>query len=476
MAMTRMKQGIMRCALLCAALCCLALLCAAPAMADGWFCPSCGRTNTETRCANCGKSRPAGADTLKVTGYLAVYSRSTEQYVRRSDGRLSGLGRDEYVAFSLDLTNQGKGEHWFRDVHFRVDGGEPLRLMDFSLQGNRQTKCHVYHTNMDRMAPGTHKVEFYVNGMLVNTDHFHLIRDWQSIMPYPGSAQIAAVSGKGRSPYVVFYPQFGAVQGLTEFALDFWIDDMDDYTYFAAMDWEMDVSSLKQKYASVTNDYNDPGGVYCGFQRWENGRTGVIMSVWDVFCKDRSGRTKVYCARELYPEVREGVSKTSGEGSFQQFIQEYHWEARHPYRMLMQQSTSEDTGNTVLTMWVCDLVSMRWDRLVSFDLGYASAYMHTKSMAGFMENYGTSHAGQVRNVSIANVRGRNYRTGQWVAARDMVFTVNNSITMMDYIGSYSFGADDHSFWIITSGVSGLCRLPKSGSRYSVKYASTDSPY
>ena len=178
----------------------------------------------------------------------------------------------------------------------------------------------------------------------------------------------------------------------------------------------------------------------------------------------------------VYPEVREGVSQTSSEGSFQQFSRPYHWEEKHPYRMLMQMSSSDETGNTVLTMWVCDLVSMKWDRLVSWDLGYKSSYIKTYALAGFMENYGTRYAGSVRNVSFSNIRGRDYQSNRWVAAKSVTFTVNNSMTALKYSGSYNFGSDDSTFWIITSGVNGLCRSPGSGSTYYVSRASEDSPY
>ncbi len=144
--------------------------------------------------------------------------------------------------------------------------------------------------------------------------------------------------------------------------------------------------------------------------------------------------------------------------------------------MLIQMSQSKSTGNSELAMWICDLESMEWTELVKWDLGYSSRVMKTKYLAGFMENYLTQYTGSVRNVSFSNIRGKNYKTGKWVGVKSVEYTVNNSITDLGYMGSYNFGSDDSTFWIITSGVEGLCRLPKSGSEFSVKNVSTDQPY
>ena len=424
----------------------------------------------------CGVFSAVQAKTYTCTGYMSVYSKTTEQYIRSSDGRMDDLGPDEYIAFEVVVKNNLKSDLRFENVYFRVDGGEELRLKDFTLGPEQQTRCHIFYTNMQKIDPGFHRVMFYVNGAPTYCPDFYLIRAWNSLLRYPSDSQIAAVKGKARSPYITYYPNFSGTRGITEYSIDFWIDDLDDDTYFSTMDWDMDTSSLKAKYKNVYNDYNTPGGVYCGFQSWENGKKGVIMSVWDVFCEDYNGNVTAYRAKELYPEVKEGVHKVSGEGSFQQFIKEYNWKVRHPYRMLMQQSVSQETGNTVLTMWICDLVMNRWEELVSFDLGYYSAYMNTWDLGGFLENYGTQVAGYVRNVSFSNIRGRDYYTGRWVAADSVTFHVNNSIDPLPYMGSYNFGSDNSTYWIITSGVSGLSSNPADGLTYSVRNRTTESPY
>jgi len=416
------------------------------------------------------------AESVSYKGYFAIYSISDETYVRSSTGNPGEAGSNEYVAFRFELKNTSSSRTVWKNVTCYVDGTEMGRWGDMTVNGYETQYLHVYRVNMVKLSAGSHRFEVYIGGKRVVSDSFTTIRNWSSLMKYPTARQISAAAYSGRSPYIVFYPQFSGTTVLSEYSIDFQIDDMEKGTYFSTMDANMDISSLTSRYSSVTNDYNDPGGFYCGFQQWENGKTAVIMSVWDIFCKDRYGNKTTICATQLYPTYKRGVSKTSAEGSFQQFLIEYKWETRHPYRMLMQRSFSDTTGNTVLTMWVCDLKTMEWTELVSWDLGYNSSGIKTCELAGFMENYDTQYCGNVRNVSFSNIRGRDSATGRIYAAKTVRFTVNNSITASDYTGSYNFGADDSSFWIITSGVNGLCRNPSSGTGYTVKNSSTDSPY
>ncbi len=416
---------------------------------------------------------------LEVAAHMAVYKRSTEEFIRDSDGRMDELGEDEYISFVFTIKNTDSQDLKMDSLYARIDGGESLRWKGGSLGVGQRMHCHIYASHMEKLAPGTHELSYYVNDISVYTGHLHLIRAWQKMMRYPTGEQIAAVSGRARSPYICYCPVFSDVRGITEYSVDFWVDDLDEGTYFSTMNWTMDTSSLKEKYPSLLNDYTEPGCCYCGFQCCKDGKMKVIMSVWDIFCETADGRQAVVRAKELFPGEAKSCKATL-EGSFQQFLREYRWEAKHPYRMLMQQSVSEETGNTTLTMWVCDLISMSWEKLVAFDIGYKSEFIPAWSLRGFLENYLEDHAGSVRNVSIANIRGRDHQTKKWVAAERMSFSVNTMRLPLNWseqhMGSYDFGADDSTFWIITSGVEGLCTPPDSGSVFSVKHATTDSPY
>lgn len=418
---------------------------------------------------------------FEINTYLAVYKRSTEEFVRRSDGRMDDLGADEYIALVIEEKNISPGEQKLEHPYVRIDGRDTTSWKSYSLAPGKQTRVHVYSNYMEKLSPGTHKFEYFINGESVYTGHFHLIRPWKQIMPYPSKAQIDEANGKTRSPFIAFWSHFTDVKGLTEYSIDFWLDEMDKGTYFCTMNFYMDLSSLKEKYTSLSNEYTSPGCAYCGFQQHGDGKLAMIMTVWDVICRDKNGAETVICAKQLYPEGKADPNKTMAEGSFKQRIREYQWKTKHPYRMLMQRSDSAETGNAVLTMWVCDLVDMRWDKLVSFDLGYKSDFIFTSNLGGFMENYEKDYAGSVRNVTISNIRGRDHRTGKWVAAEKMSFWANCSVPALgvkheEPKGSYQFGSDGSSFWIITSGVDGLCAPPKDHTVFSVVHTTTDSPY
>ena len=126
-------------------------------------------------------------------------------------------------------------------------------------------------------------------------------------------------------------------------------------------------------------------------------------------------------------------------------------------------------------MWLQDLLTMGWTKLVAWDLGYPSRYIQPTDVYGFMENYLNYSAGCLRAVNISSIRCRDAWDDRWMAVRSVDYTVNNSAIELDYNGSYNFGADDSSFWIITSAVDGLCKPPQSGI-YSVVDSSSDSPY
>ncbi len=419
----------------------------------------------------CLPASAASQVSVDVQGFMAVYDTYSEQYIRNSDGIPYDLGRNEYIAFALYVTNTSRSASEYKSVYFRVDGGRELHLNGFTLEPGDYTRCHIYHDNMTELGPGLHLVQFFLNKQEVYSERFYLTRDWHAIMHYP-TAGLYAPEG-GRAPYVLFIPRFGT-KVISEYSIDFSIDDTADGTYFSMLSAEMDVSALRKKYKNLYNDYTYPGGFYCGFKLWDNDVRTIIMNVWDIFCEDKYGNRSVICATQLYPEYKRGVSQPAGEGSYQQFITEYPWQTHHPYRMLMQRSTSDTTGNAVLTMWICDLMTMQWDELVSWDLGYASAGINTAKAAGFLENFNPYFSPYVRNVNFSNIRGRN-GSGNWTAVKSVEFYVDFTGTH-NYTGSYDFGSDNTSFWIITTGVSGFGRNPEPGSTFSVKNISKEEPY
>ncbi len=410
----------------------------------------------------------SSAAQLKFTSKAAVYSVSGESYVRDLNGHEECPNENEYVSFMVTVTNPMRADFRCTEVYFRVDNGEKLFLSDFTLKAGQSVLCHIWRHNMEKLAPGSHLVQLFMNGENVYNRRMYLMRNWRPKITFPTPQQIDSVKNDGRSPYIVFWPDFGGISGFTQYSIDFSVDHMNDGTYFCAVGGQLDHSEFDKLHGSGWSGST----FYCGLQSWENGKTGVIMSVWDLVPPNGSN-APIVCANQLYPSFKAGVSKDSMEGRFQQFIVEYPWAAQHPYRLLIQLGTQEN-GNGTFTMWLRDLITMQWTKLVTWDLGYPCRQIMPYNVYGFLENYHTYAAGYVRAVNFSDLRCLDAQTGQWKALKTVNYTVNNSSIVLDYNGSYNFGADDSSFWIATSGVSGLCPLPGSTS-YSVQKASEDSP-
>ena len=335
---------------------------------------------------------------------------------------------------------------------------------DVTPDSSADETSELYHFDPEELAalgPGLHEVEVFVDGEPVSSRRLYVPRDWDAIMTPPTAEQIEDAADAGRSTYVTFYPLFDkAVTALTEYAMDFSIDDMDRGTYFSTVNATVDPSALTQQGITLLDNYGDPTGLYGGFQCWDDGKTGVIMTVWDVLCQDAQGSITVIKAKPLYVDDRATVLNveegSEGEGNFQQFKMEYPWQPEHPYRMLIQMGTNEASGNATATMQVCDLITCEWTKLVTWDLGYPSGSIKTEYLCGFLENYDSAYAGSVRSANFSNIRGRDAESGEWVAADTVHFMLNNGMDSFDYVGSYQVGADDSSFYAITSGVDGLC--------------------
>ncbi len=267
----------------------------------------------------------------------------------------------------------------------------------------------LYHFDPEELAalgPGLHEVEVFVDGEPVSSRRLYVPRDWDTIMTPPTAGQIEDAADAGRSTYVTFYPLFDkAVTALTEYAMDFSIDDMDRGTYFSTVNATVDPSALTQQGITLLDNYGDPTGLYGGFQCWDDGKTGVIMTVWDVLCQDAQGSITVIKAKPLYVDDRAAVLNveegSEGEGNFQQFKMEYPWQPEHPYRMLIQMGTNEASGNATATMQVCDLITCEWTKLVTWDLGYPSGSIKTEYLCGFLENYDSAYAGSVRSANFS---------------------------------------------------------------------------
>jgi len=394
---------------------------------------------------------------MAYTGQVNVYSISGNSYLRGCGrtGNLSDLGSDEFLSYCLLVENNSGSEYTWDSAYVQVDGGEAWHWAAGSMPAGSSVLFHIYHQNMQTcLEPGEHMVTWYFNNQQVHYERFLITQDmnWASVFPIPSDAEIENHnrSSSIRSPYLYGWLSIPAQTRYTEYMVDFKADHLPNGTYCCLSNWTMDYSSLERQYQSVWTEY-DSIHAYAGFQSLQNGEKVGIMSFWDVYCQDASGRVTTIRAKRVYPETTNHTEDFGGEGTGAHCIVPYPWEADHWYRMHLICSTSPQTGNTVVDQWVCDLETGAYTLLCSYDTGVAGATFKG-STAIFLENFVTEYSGDVRTMEVCNAWYLDADTNQWYAIREAYIGSDGGLPRLE--GSYSFGTADNRFWMITSGVGG----------------------
>jgi len=412
---------------------------------------------------------------------IAVYSISQERYVR-SCGQvadLSALGTDEYYSFVLNYTSLGSQTKEIRNFYVRVDDGPKWAWASSSLSPHTKHSAHIYYSNMKNlMKPGTHKAVWYMNDTPVMTQSFTLTSaaDWYGRFPIPSAAEIqyANQTAAVRSPYLCGWLDIGSSVRYSEYAVDFKADFLPKATYCALANVKMDFSGLEKKYKNVHTDGHI--SLYAGFQRrWNEYIT--IMSAWDIYYTDKNGVEHTLRPRQIYPDkIYIGNGSFGGEGTGLQMLMPFDWEANHWYRMLLQCGQSEN-GTTTVEQWVCDLETGKWTLMCKCDTGLPDSCF-VGPCAFFLENFDNDLAGEVRAMEVANVRIREVGKSSWRSIRSASLSSNGGLP--HYNGSYAYGADENSFFMITSGAGGdwfgTNRAPKNHRNYTVNHGASTSPY
>ena len=384
---------------------------------------------------------------------FAVHSINDDQYIRHVGPDLSAdtlYGHEYYVLYLTIHNNSGKVQNYSKAV---------LSVDDHSytwedLTVNKAFSLRLSRDAMKMISAGKHVCTLQLDGNLVHSNTFVMQRDWGSLMKLPTQEQINRYNPEGqRSPYISFRTGFGSCGGYTEYSVDVHTDHLPYGTYLCSIDWWMDLSSLEKNYTKVWADYGGAGGGYCGLQVWDDGTRGVIMTLWDTFCEDQFGNVSQIKAKVLYPEnAADTDHNNSSEGSFVHYSYPYDWKAGKGYRFLLQQSNGNN-GNVLMTLWIGDIEAGAWTKLFCFDTGIQDIWI--RSTGGFLENYIVKTSGEVRTMEFRNIRARMRNSGRWEDAESVTYSINASVGTSSYQGSYNFGQDSRSCWIITSGIPGL---------------------
>lgn len=296
---------------------------------------------------------------------------------------------------------------------------------------------------------------------------------WNKVISLPSASEIQAFRGTARAPYICCQPEFSGVTAFYEFSVDFRADHLPRGTYLCVSNFGFNDAGLLKRYASVKRDYEGVAG-YAGFQKYEDGTTGIILTVWDSYCYDRSGRKITYQATQVYPAGNKGFevcvgNTVTGEGCFVHTLLPYNWVEGRNYRALLQLTNPTDGANSHLIFWACDLQTGAWTRLVEYDLGYSGTYMYWTT--AFLEDFSYHDAGSLRSMVLSNFRVHATSKAEWVTTKKATFSCNYSNG-----GSYQYGSAGNAFYTITTGLPNRCSRPADRKTYTVSSCEGGSPY
>ncbi len=412
-----------------------------------------------------GTASAAPSDNITVSFKTAVYSISKETFVRWTSERasLDECGEDEYITVCPVLTNTSGTAVTLRNVYIRIDGGRELRWAnDIPLEPGKSAQLHVYHSNEEYLTPGLHTVAIYTGDTLMASGHFGIGRDWSEIFKFPSEAQIAARPADKRSPYLSTWLSTDGAK-FDAYCVDFKSDHIPYGTYSAVFNGYLDFSSLEDQYVSVDN-----GGhisLYGGVQQGAEGKeSNSILTVWDIYCTDKNGNQTIIHPERTYTAEKTDIDKLIGgaEGEGSQTLLPYNWQAGRWYRMLLRCGTSETTGNTTVEQWFQDLTTDEWTHICTYDIGVKNSCFRG-NVAIFSENFLKQYAGGVRSLEFTNVRIHTSEGWKDVTSTGYIKSrVDETGVLADIYGSWEAGADDSTFYMISTGVPGWGRTENTG--------------
>lgn len=293
---------------------------------------------------------------------------------------------------------------------------------------------------------------------------------WVTRMNIPNSNEIANYNriSTSRSPYIVGWLKTGGMGRFTQFAIDFKADFLPEYTYCSLCNFYLDYSSLSNTYSKIYSQVGLSG--YAGFQRGDSVESKVgILSFWNTYCEDENGNKIKIKPIRVYPE-NDDNNEFSGEGEGVHCLAKYEWEQGKWYRMLLQCGISETTSNTTVEQWVQNLETKNWVLLSKYDIGIKNVAFINDS-AVFLENFNSKTSGEIRTMEVKNIRICLEGSEKWTSIRSANFCEN-----YDYPGSYKYGTDTESFWIITTGISNKAGMNNDLIELKVSEGENTSPF
>ena len=417
-----------------------------------------------TLCLMPARASAASSNGITVSLKTAIYSISNETFVRWVDEPASQdeCGEDEYVTVCAVIKNSSGTDAALQNLCISIDGGEKLHWRnEITIEAGKSARFHVYHANEEYLTPGLHRAVVYASDEPLYTGRFGIGRAWSEIFTLPTEEQIAARSADGRSPYVVTWLSTGKDIRYDAYCVDFKSDHIPYGTYSSLFNGYLDYSSLKEQYASVDNDGYI--SLYGGLQQGAEGKaSNSILSMWAIYCTGKDGSKTIIQPKRTYTAEKTNIDAFTGvEGDGSQTLLPYDWQAGRWYRMLLRCGTSETTGNTTVEQWFQDLTTGDWTHMCTYDTGIKDSGFKG-NVAIFSENFLKQYAGGVRSLEFTNVRIHTDEGWRDVVSTSSGIYLHMSGSHTNAYGSWEAGADENTFYYISTGVSGWGRTEKTG--------------
>lgn len=281
------------------------------------------------------------------------------------------------------------------------------------------------------------------------------VSDWTDRVVFPEQSDITAwnACSTQRSPYMAVWLHVPAGVRFTEYTIDFKSDHFPRGSYYSLGNWYMDYSSLEKQYRKVGTEYGQNG--YAGFQNIQNGERLGIMSFWDIYCTDYSNNVTTIRPEVIYPADPYKKGAFGNEGVGAQCMDLYDWKESNWYRFHLKCVENNTTGHTEVEFWVCDLETGKNTIICAYDMGFGDSAFKD-SVAIFLENYLVEYSGDVRTLEVRNPKYLEKDTGIWHDITEGDVYPNGSGGSIDYAGSYDYGVDGDTLWIMTIGVGNTC--------------------
>lgn len=396
---------------------------------------------------------------------LAVFKKDNGSTLRTLSGNtlnLATLSSKEGFTYRITLKNQSAKPMAINSSYVMINGKKYTGWASFTLSAGVGTYCTVYYTDVAELQGiGTYTVEFYVNEARVSKktfvvtkyDYINSNNFWSSVFPMPTAQQISSYKNPKnlRSQYITGWWSIGSDVRFTEYTVDLKADYLPIGTYCCPANFNIDYSSLENKYTNIRQDYISG---YAGLQNTDQGKK-AIMSMWDIYATEKSTGKNVTLRPRLVWSNGYYTGGFTGEGEGQQCIGAFEWKASHWYRIKLVCHNDSASGNTFISFYVCDLETMEWTKICTYDTLVKNTCFKG-NLAVFLENYIKPVAGDVRTMEIRNGTIRLADSGKLVNLDTMHLGASgvSGVSGEGYDGSYAFGATGDRFWMITSGVGG----------------------